>query len=227
MIIGRLCISFDRGVGKNIPPDIGLERAPTYTQNGGIVRGLGTHYRSEAARELAKERSNEEARVRAAFRRDFVASPIPGTYILPSKGAGQRLLYDLGVREDLDVRVAEYVLEPTEELPPAEVMEWAGRVEQQLQSIPFGRGKEVGADGLRILERLAACPALGKETAVRLRGLINATKLEAIDRVELRRRLADFTVEVEAVPVAPRRAPVSQDTAENGQPIVPRRAPVG
>ena len=50
MIIAKLTITFDRGVASNKAQDIGLETQPTSTQDGGVVRGLGTHFRDEAAR---------------------------------------------------------------------------------------------------------------------------------------------------------------------------------
>jgi len=235
MIIGRLTISFDRGTATNQAEDIGLARAPTVTEDGGVVRGLGTHYRSERTRAEAAERTNEEARVRAAFKRTFVGSPIPGTYVLPTPGAGAQTLaaLDPPVREDVQVRVSEYILEPTEALPPAEVAEWAARVSKQIQDVPLGRGKgqdwatttEGGVQGIAILEGLAACPIIVDATRAAILDLIADAKLQRLDRIGIKRKLAQVIVEVEAAPVAPRRAPALKvgDGDEVQETINPRR----
>jgi len=221
MIIGKLTIGFDRGTATNQAADLGLSTAPKETDAGLIVRGLGTHYRSASAREEAKERANEEGRIRAAFKRAFIGSPIPGTYVLPSEGAGTRLLSELDppVRADVNARIAEYVLEPTV-LPPAEVSEWADRIQKQLSALPFGRGQgrdwagtQGGLSGLKLLEGLAKCPVIGDETRDELLQLIADSKLQKLDRVQLKRKLAQVQVEVEASPVAPRRAPAPVEKA--------------
>jgi len=217
MIIGRLTISFDRGTATNQADDLGLAVAPRETEGGKVIRGLGTHFRSAADLELAKERSNEEQRVRAAFKRAFIGSPLPGTYILPSEGAGQKVLtaLDPPVRADVQARVSEYVLEPTQALPPAEVAEWVERVTKQIQNVPFGRGKgndwadtKGGRGGLDILEGLASCPVIGEATRADLLELIGDSRLQRLDRVSLQRRLDTIQVDLDATPVAPRRAPV-------------------
>ncbi|KKK89076.1 hypothetical protein LCGC14_2736740 [marine sediment metagenome] len=75
MIVARLHISYDRGTARNNAPDLGLDSVPEKTSDGtGLVRGLGSHYRSEEARTEAKRLAKEEARVRTEFRRSFMAA---------------------------------------------------------------------------------------------------------------------------------------------------------
>jgi len=226
MIIAKLTITFDRGVASNKAQDIGLETQPTSTQDGGVVRGLGTHFRDEAARLAATERSTEEQRIRTAFKREFLASPIPGTYVLPSTGTGADLLTRLGVRPDIDARVCEYELAATNEaLPPGELREWSERVKAQVDTVPLGRGKTAGEEGLGILERLASCPLLADETRNALQGIIAEARLERIDRIEVKRRIEVLDVQVDLAALAPRRAPVLLDGYDLGNVYVrPGRA---
>jgi hypothetical protein len=234
MIIGRLHISFDRGTATNRADDLGLSTAPDTTTDGKVVRGLGTHYRSVEDKALAVERGNEEGRVRTAFKRMFVAAPIPGCFVLPSTGAGQKMLdaLDPPVRADVQVSVSEYVLDVLTQAP-AEVQSWAERVQKQIQSVPLGRGKgkdwadtQGGAQGISILEGLASCPIIGEETRQDLADLIADAKLQRLDRVTLKRKLDTLTVDLDAPAVAPRRAPITPatDPLETAPAVVnPRR----
>jgi hypothetical protein len=231
MIIGRLHVSFDRGTATNRADDLGLPTAPQVTSDGKVVRGLGTHFRSEEDRALAQERSNEEARVRAAFKRSFVTSPIPGTYILPRKGEGQRVLDSLDppVRPDVTVSVSEYVLDIVTQ-SPVEVEQWAERVSKQIQDVPLGRAKgkdwadsKGGAGGIAILEGLAQCPILGEETRQDILDLIADAKLQRLDRVTLKRRLDTLKVDLDAPVVNPRRAPIQTEAEPVGEVVNPRR----
>ncbi len=213
MIVGRLHVSFDRGVKSNKALDLGLEKRPEETASGGLVRGLGTHFRSQEARDSAKLLSREESRVRDAFRRSFVGSPIPGIYIFPERGAGKALLDSLSVDPGVSAHVMEYELALTEAMPPVEILEWAARVKRQLLDVPLGKSKTPDVDGLAMLSRLAACPLLSEDTREEIDKLIAGSKLEAISRVELKRGLKLIDVEIEA-PVAPRRVKVKLPETE-------------
>jgi len=232
MIIGRLHISFDRGTATNDANDLGLSSVPQVTDDGKVVRGLGTHYRSEEDRVLAVERGNEEGRVRTAFKRAFIGGPIPGTFLLPSTGAGRREVeaLDPPVRADVSVSVSEYDLDVITQAP-AEVASWAERIEKQLKAVPLGRGKgkdwtdtDGGAQGIAILEGLAACPIIGASTRQDIMDLIADAKLQRLDRITLKRKLDTLKVDLDAPAVAPRRAPIQDDLAvEAGPAINPRR----
>lgn len=222
MIVGRLHVSFDRGVRRNSAPDLGLEEAPTTTEDGGLVRGLGSHFRSEEARDNAKRLGKEEARIREAFRRTFVASPIPGIYVLPERGAGRQALVELNVDPAVAAGVTEYELALTEAMPPVEIMEWADRVQRQLADVPLGKSKAAGSEGLVTLATLAKCPVLDDETREEILSLIADAKLEAITRVELKREIEFLDVKL-AAPIAPRRVPAIDGVDEVGPVARPRR----
>ena len=223
MIVGRLHVSFDRGVKTNRAPDLGLEERPVETQDGGLVRGLGTHFRDEAARDLAKRLGKEEARIREAFRRRFLASPIPGIYVFDREGAGKALLDSLNVEPEVSAAVAEYELSLSNELPPVEIIEWANRVKRQLLDVPLGKASDQGAEGLATLKGLAECPVLDDETRQELVRLIAITKLGAISRVELKREIEFVEIKL-AAPLAPRRnVKVSGKLDVSDKPLAPRR----
>lgn len=222
MIVGRLTISYDRGVARNAASDVNLDAEPTTTPDGGIVRGLGTHYRSQEARDNAMAWSAAERKVRLEFSRSFMSSPLPGVYVLPDRDAGRLLLQSLEIPLAVQARVSVYDLSPDGDLPPAEVAEWVERIRRQLDDLPLGRGKETSAAGLKAMESLIACPVLSEDTRNALSGLIAETRLASVERVEFKRRLADIPLTVSIAPViAPRRPSLVRDLAPDAaEPVV-------
>jgi hypothetical protein len=206
IVIGHLSISYDRGIARNKPEDVGLPDMPEETGDGGIVRGLGSHWRSKEDRDLVKARSNEENRIRNAFSRAFVRAPFEGTFIQNERGEGQTFLYQLDppVRADVQVSVAEYVLGVVTQTPE-DVRDWSDRVMRQLRAVPLGRGSKVSDEGLAALARLVDCPIIDEQSRDVLRGLIEDARLELVDRVDFKRRLAKVQVEVGVEKVEPRR----------------------
>lgn len=212
MKVGRLTCSFDRGLVRNQARDVGLNTQPTETPSGGPVCGLGTHYRSVEARENAKRWETEERRVRIEFARRFMASPIPGLFVLPERDAGDKLLRSLDVDPNVKIRCVPYDLDPGTDLPTAEVEEWASRIRNQLEAAPLGRGKEAGKQGLEVLDNLAACPVLSKETAQVIRDLVNQARLGQVDRIDFKRRISEINLGVvvgeQEIVVPPRKVNV-------------------
>ena len=230
MIVARLHISYDRGTKRNNAPDLGLDSIPEKTSDGtGLVRGLGSHYRSAEARSEAQRLAKEETRIRTEFRRSFMAAPMDGYYILPEADAGRQLLDTLDVDPGVTVGCSEWVIETSgEERPPEELIEWSEKVKRQIADVPLGRSKAPDADGLKLLSRLAACPVLDESTRTEIMALIADAKLEAITRVELKRELKILDVKV-GIPTAPRRTPVvaavPDALAGLGTATKPRRGP--
>lgn len=209
MLLVRLNLSFDRGVKRNDAKDIGLDTEPTQTTDGGLVRGIGTHYISEAAREEAVALEAEDRRIRKEFAQAYLSAPIPGLYVVPDVESGPRLLASLNVDPRMTARCAVYNLEQGAQLPPAELQEWTARLKRQMEKAPLGRAVNANAEGLAVLERLAACPVLSKATQAALTDLIQLAKLDKLERVEFRRRLSTLAIDVEMGPVvAPRRVAV-------------------
>lgn len=207
MLIAKLSISYDRGLSINKEEDLGLteRKREQKTADGKVIRGLGTHYRSEFDQQLVKERDLEANRVRAEFRANFIVTPIDGTFFVPTKGAARKLLQNLQVRSDVNARVSEFRLESPDGLDGSEVSEWAGRIKRQLGTIQLGRKKQLDDEGLDALVALSKCPVLKDKTAKRIRELVELVRAQKIDRVELRRGLDTLTVEVEPEVLSPRR----------------------
>lgn len=217
MLIAKLTIGYDRGLALNDENDLkageGAQQALIAhkgfrTADGKVIRGLGTHYRSDADMELVKERDADANRIRTEFRKRFLATPIDGLYVVPSRGIARGFITGLGHRDDINVRVTEFELASPDGLDGGELTEWANRIKNQLSSVSLGRSKEADEDGLRALETLAGCPVLKKETGTRIKELVAALRAEKITRVELKRNLQTLDVQIEQGPLlSPRRAP--------------------
>ena len=220
MIVGRLCISYDRGLKRNKAEDVGLTVAPEKTTDGGVVRGLGTHFKSEEDMERVKECEKVEYQIRKSVKERFLTSPLPGLFVLPSRNAGATLLNQLSWelqeeirRLQIECRFVVYTLSTTDDVPSAEIREWEDRIKKQLKVAPLGRAKEAKAEGLQILRRLANCPILSTETRENLISMIEDARLGVTDRIEFKRQIeeVEITVDVGSV-VEPRRpAPVTPE----------------
>ncbi len=217
MLIAKLTIGYDRGLALNDATDlvnatagvgVGVVAHKGYTTvDGKVIRGLGTHYRSDADMILVKEKDADANRIRTEFRKRFLATPIDGLYVVAKPGMARAFVSELGHRDDINVRVTEFELASPNGLDGGELTEWANRIKNQLSSVSLGRSKEADEDGLRALETLASCPVLKPETGTRIKELVAALRSEKITRVELKRNLQTLDVQIEQAPLAPRRTP--------------------
>lgn len=233
MIVARLSISYDRGTRRNSASDLGID-SKTKTEKGGLIRGLGSHFRSEEAKKLANECSKEEQRIRKAFEGAFMASPLPGIFMVNKSGDARALLATLTIRPDMDARVTEFDLSPREALPEADLSAWAERVDKQLKRVSLGKKKAASDEGLAKLEELSACPILADDTRESIRALLAEAKLQTMARVDIKRKLADIDVRIQVGDqLSPRRAPVLPDPVEEtGEqmtlaPLDPTRPSIG
>lgn len=222
MLIAKLTIGYDRGLALNDENDLKAGDGPATiafkgykTADGKVIRGLGTHYRSDADMELVKARDQDANRIRSEFRKRFLATPIDGLYVVPQPGVARRFIQELGHREDINVRVTEFELASPNGLDGGELTEWANRIKKQLSGVSLGRTKEADEDGLRALETLASCPVLKSETGTRIKELVAALRSGNITRVELKRNLETLDVQIEQSPLQlqPRRTPKLQEVA--------------
>ena len=220
MLIAKLTISYDRGVALNKPADlIASDLKPSdqatgivaergsKTYDGKILRGLGSHFRSEADAQLVGERDKEARRIYRAFRERFLSTPIDGLYAVPGKGLAKKFLDGLDVRVDLRVRVSEFEITTNGDMDAAEISEWSKRIKNQLSSISLGRSKEIDENGLDALLTLSSCPLIGRETAKAVKELVEGVRIQKINRVELRRSLETMTVEIDTAQLKPRAMP--------------------
>lgn len=223
MIVGRLTMSFDRGTQCNQAEDVGLPVTPNTTPSGGEIRGLGTHFRSPEAKEFATRCQIEEGRINRAMTRQFMRSPIPGLYVLPDRRAGERFLNEIVPSSEVNARCVVYDLTPGEDLPEAELAEWVKRIQNQIATAPLGRAQGASAEGLSVIERLIECPVLAESTRNELTSLVAQAKIETINRVEFKRKIAKVQLKLDTTleerTVAPRRAPVSMEGAPAPVPV--------
>jgi len=211
MKVAKLTISYERGLSRNSEKDLGENVNPkgAETSDGKIIRGHGTHFKSAGDQALVKERDRDAARIRAAFRERFLATPIDGLYIVGGAHEAETFVDRLGSRSDIRVRVVEFDLTAPREISETEVLAWAKRIQNQLSSVSLGRKKEINESGLRALEVLSKCPVLSSKTGGEIRNLVGLVRCEKIDRIELRRRIEKLDVKIDQGPlIAPRRSPV-------------------
>lgn len=210
MRIGKLTIGYDRGLTRNDEKDLETEKhRGSVLADGGILRGLGTKFKSARDQELVKLRDQHAAKIRQAFREKFVATSIDGVYVLTEVGAGKRFAADLNTRElqelEITVRLQEFDL-VTEDLDTGELRAWSERIKNQLASVQLGRKKEIDEEGLDALITLSQAPIISKETGRRIRELVEALRENKITRLDIKRSLADLDVEIDqGAIIAPRR----------------------
>jgi hypothetical protein len=209
--VARLIVSFDRGVKRNAPQDIGLNAEPSESGDGKLIRGLGTHFLSAEDRDRAKACEAEDARLRKAFNYNFTRSPIPGMFLVESKASARAFLAGLtpSALVKADVRVYDFSPDGGD-FETADVRDWIDRIRTQLTGVEMGRAKEgvdeKFANGLDIVERLAACPFLSDATRRTILATIADARLAKVNRVEFKRRIATMALDLNVKPVvAPRR----------------------
>lgn len=220
MLIAKLSISYDRGTALNRKEDL-TDSVPagdifgrgTKTADGKVIRGIGSHFRSEADKNLAKERDQDAARIRNAFRSRFLITPLDGVYIMPSAGAGKMFVKSFEHRPDVRVSVTEFMLESAGGLDAVELSEWANRIKRQFAEISLGRSEKADEDGLKALESLSKCPALKPSTGTRIREMVASVRDAKMTRIEIRRNIETMPFEIEPAPLAPRRMPKLREEA--------------
>ena len=209
MLICKVTISYEHGIKANRADDLGLWAPPeSRTPDGGVLRGLGTHYVSEEAAELHKARQHEDQRIRTEVRSRFAFSPLPGTYMVRSKDEMGQFLARLNIQPDVQATAHVYDLTSLDEIKGAELREWSERIVDQLQRVSLGATSEADADGLACLESLASCPVLSRETSVRLREMVAAGRMGTMGRLAIKRAIKTLDVELAPDALSPRCAPI-------------------
>lgn len=218
MHIAKLTISYDRGVSLNKQEDL-VEGIATpenvrivagrghKTADGKVLRGLGSHFRSEAEAELVKQRDFAAREIYRSFRSAFLAAPIEGLYFVPERGQAKAFISKLEVRDDMRVSVSEFELTAPSDLEQAEMQAWGTRIKNQLSSISLGRKSEADEEGLNALVALSKCPMLQKSTGDSIRTLVEAVRCQKIKTVDVKRSLDKLVINVNAETLSPRRTP--------------------
>jgi len=212
MLIAKLRISLkDCAIAYNSSAELETTKARgTVLTDGKIVRGLGTHFASQEAKERFDRLTAEANVIRNKFNEHFLRTPIESTFVIGVRGEAKAFIASLPVNPDIEVSVFEFELgSASGDLDEKEMKEWSVRVKAQLTRVPLGRGEEADQDGLAALETLAGCPVLSQETAARIRLMVSEVRVGKMTRTDLKRGISLLDVAMDQTSLAPRRTPVA------------------
>ncbi len=201
MLIAKLSVAINNaGIEYNSNTELGTDKTRgAVLPNGSVVRGLGTHFADQAAKERYERLTKEANAIRDKFSRQFMRTPIEGTFILPIKGQGKFFAERLSTDPDVAVSVVEFELSSAGEgLNPRELSEWGDRVKNQLLRIPLGRGKDADDEGLSAIETLADCPAMSPTTSRVIKDLLSRVRNKLLSRQDFKCALENLKVEMES-----------------------------
>lgn len=166
--------------------------------DGAVVRGLGTHFKDKDAKERYDTLIKEANSIRNQFNRQFVRTPIEGTFIIPVKGQAKLFIDGLTAHPDIDVSVIEFELASANGgLDPDELAEWGQRVKNQIVAIPLGRGEDVDESGVAAIATLAECPAMARITSNTIKELVQQVRNGSIARKDLKQALEKLAIEMD------------------------------
>ena len=199
MIVAKLTISYDRGTSLNRGTEIGAAlKKGDVTADGGVVRGLGSHFRSQADMEAAQARDKERNRIYQSFRERFITTTIDGLYLVSGYGLAKEFVESLRP-VGIEVRVSEFELTSSAGLDVEELAAWGGKIKRQLGAVALGRKKQVEESGVKAINALADCPLLTDETRTAIKNLVALLSTEQIDRTEFRKRLDEMNVAIKQI----------------------------
>jgi hypothetical protein len=216
MIVAKLTISYDRGTAINKKDDLlATLKKGDVTADGGVVRGLGSHFRSQADMLASQARDKEAYRIYHAFRERFMTTTIDGLYIVPQYGMAAEFIKSLLPLASLDVRVAEFELTSSNGLDVAELSAWGSKIKRQLGSVALGRKKQADDVGIKAINALADCPLLSVKTRDAIKNMTALLGSAQIDRAEFRKRLEGLNVEIEKLDAKHEKNVAKLDGAAN------------
>lgn len=196
MKVAKLTISYDRGTVFNKKDDIGAAvKRGDVAPDGGVIRGLGSRFRSPEAMIAAQARDKEAYRIYRAFRERFMTTTIDGLYIVTTEGEAQAFVESLNP-VGIETRVAEFELSSPHGLDMTELSAWGGRIKRQLLAVGLGRKKEIEDKGAQAIKALSDCPLLLPETRDAVKNLVALLEGKTINRADFRDRLEKLTIKV-------------------------------
>jgi hypothetical protein len=208
MLIAKLRISLrDAGIAYNSATELETTKARgTVLTDGKVVRGLGTHFANQAAKERFDRLTKDSNTIREAFNRKFLRTPIEGTFVVNTKGEAKAYIASQTINPELFVSVMEFELGAADEgLDKQEMDEWGKRVKAQLERIPLGRAETVSNEGIDALEELSKCPVLAPATREAIGTLIAQAKVGQINRIDFKRSIELMDVTMDQGTLVPKR----------------------
>ena len=214
MYIAKLRISVnDAGVQYNNSAELETtHKRGDVLADGKIVRGLGTHFASQEAKDRYDKLVSRSNEIRGEFNRNFARFLFDGTYVVkPGEGRtfAEKFSND---RPDVVVDVFEYDIsgDPDER----ELSEWSQRIKGQLKQFPLGRGEKTDVEGLNALKTLAGCPVLAKETSDAILRMVGEVEVGRMNRTDLKRGISLLNVKMDSTTLTavPRSRPTPTAT---------------
>lgn len=208
MLIAKLRVSIkDAGIVYNNKEDLETDKARgTVLKDGGVLRGLGTHFKSPEAKERYDKLVAEANKIRVEFGQRFLRASIESLFIISKLGEGKEFAKKFQGNPDIEVYVSEMDFGFLESVDERDMKDWSARVKEQLKRVPLGRGEDADAEGLAALETLASCPVLAKDTADRIRLMVSEVRVGKMNRTDLKRGISLLDVELDqSVTLSPRR----------------------
>jgi hypothetical protein len=200
MLIAKLRVSLKNvGIGYNSGAELGTDKTRgAVLPDGCVVRGLGTHFADAAAKERFDSLTREANEIRSQFNRQFMRTPIDGTFVIPIKGQGKMFVEGLTANPDVEVSVIEFELYGAgDSLDMEEMQEWGQRVKNQLLRIPLGRGKDIDEEGLSSIASLADCPVMERNTATKIKALVQDVRDNKLSRQDFKLALERVNIEMD------------------------------
>ena len=201
MLIAKLRVSLNNvGIKYNSPTELGtvMTRGATMA-DGCVVRGLGTHFSDVASKERFDNLTRESNEIRSRFNRQFMKTPIDGTFVIPIKGQGKYFVEQLPKNADIDVSVIEFELSSAGDgLDLEEMQDWANKIKNQLIRIPLGRGADVDEEGLLSIESLVDCPVMARTTAKTIKDLVAQVRASTLSRKDFRDAIEKLSIELDS-----------------------------
>lgn len=210
MLIAKLTITLrDCGIeyNKSAELDTTKERG-SVLDDGKVVRGLGTHFASQEAKERFDKLTARANEIRTIFGNKFGRGPLKGTYIISKLGEALEFIRQFESEQVAGtvVTVDEYNLNGS--LSERTLIDWAARNKDALKRVPLGGKKEASDEGIMALEALAACPALAQETRDAVLRMASEARVGSLTRVDLKRGISLLDVSMDkSVLMAPRSRP--------------------
>lgn len=208
MRIAKLTVHVgDSGIAYNNGKELGTTAARGVTlADGKVVRGLGTHFASQEAKEKYDLRQSEANEIRAKFNRRFSRFVFDSAFVLSRKGEAKEFAASITVTDpNVTIEVLEFEVGADEEMGEREMKDWSERVKNQLKQVPLGRGEDADTEGLAALETLAGCPVLSPETAARIRLMVSEVRIGKMTRTDLKRGILLMDVEIDQSALLPQR----------------------
>lgn len=212
MYIARLRISLlNQHIRRNTPEELGATvHRGDLLKDGAVLRGAGTSFVNEAAKERYGRLMTEQNLLREKFNQRFMRAPFDGYFVINKPGEAKEFAASMEHDPENTLSVTEFSISSlgVEGFDEEAMASWGERVKNQLKRVPLGRRKEDGKpkvdpEGLDALMSIANCPALGEETREKIKALVAAARANTIDRFELHREIELVNVTMDSNAVKP------------------------